>query len=74
MKFTSLKNEHGKNFNKEDIKKTQSELNMVNKMKSTLEAIISRLEEAAKWISHLQDRIMEGTQAEQQKERKIKNI
>ena len=34
-------------------------------MKNTLEEINSRLENTEKWISDLEDRVMESTQAEQ---------
>lgn len=40
-------------------------------MKNTIEGISSRLEDAEKWISNVDNREMEITQAEQKK--KIKN-
>ena len=39
-------------------------------MKNTLEGINSRLEIAIEWISNPEDRVMESTQAEQEKKKK----
>ena len=39
-------------------------------MKNTLEGINSRLEDAEKWISDMDDGVMECTQAQEQKEKK----
>ena len=44
--------------------------NVVTKMKNTLEGINSRLEDAEKWISDMDDGVMECTQAQEQKEKK----
>ena len=41
-------------------------------MKSTLEGINNRLNEAGEWISELEDRIVEITAAEQKKEESMK--
>ena len=41
-------------------------------MKNTLEGINSRLGDTGECISDLEDRIMETTQSEQQKEKQIK--
>ena len=57
-------------FNKEieNIKKTQLELrNTITQIKNTLEGISSILEVGEECISDLEDRIIEGMQAEQQK-------
>lgn len=45
---------------------------MVTKMEDTLEGIKSRLEDAEKWTSNLEDRVMESTQPEQQKEKTMR--
>ena len=39
--------------------------NTISEMESTLEGINSRLEDAGKWISNLEDRVMEINKAEQ---------
>lgn len=60
--------EHRENFNKEieNTKKNQSKLKKtMTEMKTTLEGISSRLENAIEWISNLEDRVIESTQAEQ---------
>lgn len=41
--------------------------NKVSEMKNTLEGINSRLNDTEKWISELEDRVMETTQVEQKK-------
>ena len=59
-----------KTFNKEieNIKKNQSEMkNSITKIQNTLEQIDSRLQEAEKLSSDLQDRVMESNHAKQQK-------
>lgn len=43
---------------------------MVKEMENTPEGIKSGLEDAEKWTSNLEDRIMESSQPEQQKETK----
>ena len=56
----------------ENIKKNQSELkNIVIEMKNTLEGVNSRLGKTEECISDPEDRIMEITQSEQQKEKHI---
>lgn len=40
---------------------------MFTEMEGTLEGIKSRLEDAEKWTSNLEDRVMESTQPERQK-------
>ena len=46
--------------------------NTITKMKSTLEGINSRITEAEEWISDLEDRMVEFTAAEQNKEKRMK--
>ena len=46
--------------------------NTKTEMKNTLEGIISRKTEAEEWISELEDRMVEITAAEQNKEKKMK--
>jgi len=45
--------------------------NSTTEIKNTLEGINSRLEDAEERIGNLEDRVMEGNQAEQQKEKRI---
>ena len=53
-------------------KKNQSELkNTISDMKNTLERINSRLEEAKEQMSNLEARVVETTQLEQLKEKRI---
>ena len=62
---------HNEKFNKEleNIKKTQSEMkNSIAEIKNTLEGMNSRLSDTEICINPLEDRIMEITQSEQQKE------
>ena len=44
--------------------------NTMSEMKSTLEGINSRLDEAEDWINHLEDKIAENIQSEQQKRKR----
>ena len=44
--------------------------NKINEIKNSLEVINSRITEAEEWISDLEDKIMEITTAEQNKEKK----
>ena len=46
--------------------------NTVTEMKTTLEGINSRITEAEEWISDLEDRWVEFTAVEQNKERRMK--
>ena len=48
--------------------------NTINKIKNSLEGINSRITEAEKWISDLEDKIVEITTTEQNKEKKMKRI
>ena len=65
--------ELSKTFDKEVEKNNQSELkNTIIEIKNTLEGI-NRLANAEEWISDLEDRVMESTQAEQQNEKNFLN-
>ena len=58
-------------FNKdlEELKSKQTMMNnIINEIKITLEKINSRITEAEEWISDLEDKIVEITAAEQNKE------
>ena len=62
-------------FNKdlEDLKNTQTEMNnTVTEMKNTLEGINTRITEAEEWISDLEDRMVDFTAMEQNKEKRMK--
>ena len=48
--------------------------NTITEMKSTLEGINSRITEAEEWISDLEDRMVEFTAMEQNKEKRMKRI
>ena len=48
--------------------------NKINEIKNSLEGINSRITEAEKWISELEDKIVEITTAEQNKEKRMKRI
>ena len=62
-------------FNKdlEELKSKQTLMNK-NKIKNSLEGINSRITEAEEWISDLEDKIVEITTAEQNKEKRMKRI
>ena len=45
---------------------------MISEMKNTGEGINNSLDDTEKWISDLEDRIVEITQSEQQKKNKFK--
>ena len=60
-------------FNKdvEELKRSQAMMNNTkNEIKNTLEGINSRITEAEEWISYLEDKIVEITTTEQNKEKK----
>ena len=62
-------------FNKdlEELKNKQTEMNnAITEMKNTLEGISSRITEAEEWISDPEDRMVEFTAAEQNKEKRMK--
>ena len=62
-------------FNKdlEELKNKQTEMNNITtEMKTTLEGINSRITEAEEQISDLEDRMVESTAAEQNKEKRMK--
>ena len=55
--------------------KVQTEMNnTITEMKNTLEGINSRITEAEEWISDLEDRMVEFTAAELNKEKRMKRI
>ena len=62
----------GKKYPSKDIvHKEQIELNnTTTKMKNTLEGISGRITEAEEWISELEDRMVEITAVEQNKEKR----
>ena len=64
-------------FNKdlEELKSKQRVMNnTINEIKNSLEGINSRITEAEEWISELEDKIVEITTAEQNKEKRKKTI
>ena len=46
--------------------------NTITEVKNTVEIINCRLEDAEEWINDLEDKVMENTLAQQQKEKRIK--
>ena len=55
------------------LKNKQTEMNKtISEMKNTLEGINNRITEAEKWISELEDRKVEITAMEQNKEKRMK--
>ena len=48
--------------------------NTITEMKNTLEGINGRITEAEEWISDLEDKIVEISNAEQNKEKRMKRI
>ena len=71
-----LKNKHLeelKNKHLEELKNKQTEMtNTITDMKNTLEGINSRITVAEDWINDLEDRMVEFTAAEQNKEKRMK--
>ena len=64
-------------FNKdlEELKRKQTMMdNTINELNNSLEGINSRITEAEEWISDLEDKIVEITTAEQNKENTMKRI
>ena len=64
-------------FNKdlEEIKSKQTVMkNTINEIKNSLEGISSRITEAEEWISDLEDKIVQITTTEQNKEKRMKRI
>ena len=62
-------------FNKdiEELKSKQTEMNnTITEMKNTLHGISSRINEAEEWISDLEDRMVEITATEENKEKRMK--
>ena len=59
----------------EEIKNKQTEMNnTITEIKNTLEGTKSRITEAEEWISKLEDRMVEITAEEQNKEKGMKRI
>ena len=48
--------------------------NTINEIKNSLEGINNRITEAEEWISDLEDKIVEITTAEHNKEKRVKRI
>ena len=64
-------------FNKdlEELKSKQTVMNnTINEIKNSLEGINTIITEAEEWISDLEDKIVEITTAEQNKEKKLRRI
>ena len=64
-------------FNKdiEELKRSQAMMkNTINEIKNTLEGINSRITEAEEWVSDLEDKIVEITTAEQNKEKNLRTV
>ena len=64
-------------FNKdlEELKSKQTMMNStINEIKNSLEGINTRITEAEKWTCDVEDKIVEITTAEQNKEKRIKRI
>ena len=64
-------------FNKdpEELKRKQKMMkNTINEIKNSLEGINSRITAAEEWISDLEDKIVEVTTTEQNKEERMKRI
>ena len=64
-------------FNKdlEELKGKQTMMNnKINEMKNSLEGISSRITEAEEWTSDLEDKIVEITTTDQNKEKRMKRI
>ena len=62
-----------KNKHLEELKNKQTEMNnTITEMKNTLEGNNSRKTEAEEWISDLEDRMVEFTAVEQNKEKRMK--
>ena len=67
--------EHSESFNKEgeNIGKKQLKLKTtITEKKNTLDGIKSRQNDTKEWVSNLKDKVMEITQSEQQREKRIK--
>ena len=64
--------ELSENFNKEteNIFKRSELKNTIIEIKNTLEGLNSRLDDAQDWISNLENKVVEITQLEHQKEKK----
>ena len=63
------------NKNLEELKSKQTMMNnTINEIKNSLEGTNSRITEAEEWIIDLEDKIVEITTAEQNKEKRMKRI
>ena len=71
IKYGRRMDEQSKNFSKEieNIRKYQTEV--ITEMKNALEGFNSRLDDVEEPISELEDKTMELTQIEKQKEKRI---
>ena len=59
----------------EELKRNQATMkNTINEIKNTLDGINSRMTEAEEWISDLEDKIVEITATEQNKEKGMKEM
>ena len=57
----------------EELKNKETEMNnTITEMKTTLEGLNSRITKAEEWISDLEDRMLEFTAVEQNKEKRMK--
>ena len=61
-----------KNTHRKELKNKQTEVNTITEMKNTLGGINSRITEAEEQISDLEDRMVEITATEQNKEKRMK--
>ena len=63
------------NKNLEELKSKQTMMNnTINEIKNSLKGINSRITEAEEWTSDLEDKILEITTAEQNKDKRMKRI
>ena len=78
MLFRSAKIEKMQEMINKDLEEVQSKQTMmnntINEIKNSLEGINSRITEAEEWISDLEDKRVEITTAEQNKEKIMKRI
>ena len=75
MLFRSEKMQEMINKDLEELKNKQTAINnTITEMKTTLEGINSRITEAEEWTSDLEDKTVEITTTEQNKEKRMKRI
>ena len=73
MEANSKKMQEMFNQDLEELKNKQTEMNnTITEMKNTLEGINSRITEAKQWVSDLEDRTLESTVVEKNKEKRMK--